>query len=256
MALNLPALDDGDALGMTVAEVLAEVLASLGWTSATATNNRVYRAVTNAGLAAQMYEGRKWWWVKDTGTFTTVDGTASYSLRSSFAALHVVESVYYNIATDSVQRLKEISFLEYQNRLIIDDDEGDPVAYAIAGNQTIYLHPTPDTSSKTVTVNYTKRHPKISATAADVDLIVPAEWHYSIYVQTVVWIARHDWADPAATRSCPAFIEAMRSMGEADAAQQDDFSSTNKHLGQGPGWMDPNSSYDEDGARIDRVAIS
>ena len=89
--------------------------------------------------------------ILESGTVTTVDGTASYSLPTDFKHLDVA-------AVSSGNLLEPMTFNDYQ-RYIEDASsptEGEPRYYAVR-DKTVYFYPVPDTVY-TVNIYYSNFH--------------------------------------------------------------------------------------------------
>ena len=75
----------------------------------------------------------------------------------------------------------------------------------------------PPSSATVVTIPYIRRHSKItSAGSNDAALIVPAEFHWAVYVDGPIWLVKHRITDPASLAQCPSWIETMQRMAAAD----------------------------------------
>lgn len=209
---------DGPGLSLSEVETLIETM--MDWDkSVGATMTKIDQAITAAGQAACMWEGRDWWWLHDTGNFDTVDGTASYALRTvnsnDMEDLWAVEAVFY----DDDHRLTPMTWDEYRETKVIEyaaAAEGIPTQYAVTGEApSIYPWPVPG-AAYTLYVNYIKRHSKITnAGSTDADLIVPAEFQYQVYVDGAAWLLRHETIDPADLAGSPHFKSAMERMAKA-----------------------------------------
>jgi len=179
---------------------------------------RIDDAITAVGMAVETWDGTDWWWLRDTGSFPTVDGTVSYALRTvntnDMANLWAVQRVYY----DDDWALKSLVWSDYQDwyRLIRPNAaEQKPLGYTVTGEPPyLWLYPLPDTEY-TLYVDYTKRHSKISAGAPTGGLIVPAEFQHGIYIDGAAWWLRHELEDAASLRDCPRFMEAINRMRAA-----------------------------------------
>ena len=207
------------APGMTIAEIEAAVARSLDWDVTNATElAKIDEAVTACGIAASTWNGRPWWWLETSDTFPTVDGTASYVLRtvdsSAMANLLAVKRAYVNTKWE----LTPMQWEEYRRlSTLVTAPEGHPYKYVVYGSTpTMYLYPTPG-SVLTITVDYTQRHSKItSAGSEEAALIVPGEYQWGIYVNGATWLIKHETLDPSALEQCPAFVSAMGRMGASD----------------------------------------
>jgi hypothetical protein len=128
---------------------------------------------------------------------------------------------------------------QYENWVVMDWGTGQPIAYAISGDQSILLSPVPD-DDYTITVEYVKRHSVITSGSANTDLIVPAEYQWATYVLGSAWMIRHDTTDVGSLADCPAFARAMKSMAQADPSMHYDSRDgfgipANRKAG--PGWI-------------------
>ncbi len=211
----------------SVSAILSEVVRSTGLADSGATQTRMYAAITSAGIAACDY--RDWWFLRASDTFDTVDGTASYDLTSvgggSMSDIKSIQQVWWD--TDSTNRIR-LKLLDYEQYLLISNQEttdSTTRTYTPIGLNTILLHPGPNVA-KEVTVHYTKRHPKIVA-SADADLLIPLDYHYPIYVEGATWLLQHETTDPAALKNSPAFQSALQDIAMHAMDEQDSSNSAN-----------------------------
>ncbi len=202
------------APGLTLADAESEIATAIGLSTAVAADlARIDAAITAAGQAASLWEGRDWWWLCGSSTFPTVASTGTYDLRtvnsSAMADLVTVESAW--LADDyALTRGTLDDYTEWIT--VMDTGTGQPTHYALYGDMTMAMWPKPD-AAYTVTVNYRKRHGKITnAGSTDAALIVPAEWHWPVYVQGGIWLIKHQNVDPMSLEQCPSFVSAMKSM--------------------------------------------
>jgi len=196
---------------------------------------RIDEAITAVGQAACLWEGRKWWWMYGTSSFPTVADTASYALRTvnggAMAALWSVERVY--IGTD--WPISPMSWSQYRDSIVLNEASSKPSRCVIIGDPpTMYLWETPD-DEYTIYVDYIKRHPKIENGDSDSGLLIPDIFHLQLYVDGAVWYLRNGVGDPLGFRNCPAFVDAMRNMAEAEPERHLDLSSVNMHADVQPG---------------------
>ena len=177
--------------------------------------SRIDDAMTAVGMAVETWDGTDWWWLRDTGSFPTVDTVASYALRTvntnDMANLWAVQQVCY----EDDWPLTPMTWAQYDEwyRLIRPNaSTGKPLGYAVTGEPPyLWLYPIPD-DAYTLYVRYTKRHSKISAGAPTGGLIVPAEFQHGIYIEGSLWWLRHELEDAASLRDCPRFMEAINGM--------------------------------------------
>ncbi|MBE3118781.1 MAG: hypothetical protein IMZ50_08510 [Candidatus Atribacteria bacterium] len=113
---------------------------------------------------------------------------------------------------------------------------GDAWLYAVNGDApTIYFWNLP-TSAATITVAHIKRHSKItSAGSTDAALIVPAEYHYGIYVDGAVFAIRNRVMSPQGMYGNPDFVEALETMW---GSRPEDYD-TNSQARGGSNNVDP-----------------
>jgi len=134
--------------------------------------------------------------------------------------LYTVEKVWKN-GNWPLQRLaNKVELEEYI--LMYSSNTGSPTQYVMLGEDLLGIIPIPS-SALEFTVAYIKRHGKIaSATASEAALIVPAEFHWGVYVNGASWLLLHETMDPASLAESPAFVETMDRMAEADSYHYDD----------------------------------
>jgi len=210
--------------------------------------SRIDEAITAAGQAACLWEGRKWWWLYGTSNFDTVADTASYALHTvntnAMASLWSVERLYM----EDDWPLVPMSWKNYRDSAALNSQTGKSNRYVIVGGSpTAYLWPTPD-DAYTVYVDYIKRHCNIiNGTSSDSDLIVPDVFHLSVYVDGAVWLLRNGVADPVGLRNSSAFVDAMRRMAEAAPGGYEDLSAVNRHPDAQPGTWPHNQHVIEIG---------
>lgn len=211
--------------GMTVAEVESSIASILGWDSPSAAQLTIIdQAVTSAGQSACSWLGRSWWFLSSTNSFATVASTASYNLRTvntaAMADLYAVEGLWLDSAT---QRLMLITPEQYNQWNQYTPQSGRPTHYAIMGDPpTAYLYPTPS-AIYTVNVAYQRRHSKITnAGSTDAALIIPAEFHYGVYVDGAVWLIKNSTTNPMALSQSPYWVETMRNMANSDPSDKYD----------------------------------
>ena len=216
---------------MTIAKILAEIARKTGMSTTAGTENlaQIEHAITNAGQAACDWEGRDWWWLHATGSFDTVDDTAGYALRTvneaAMSTLWGVTRVYW----DDDCPLRERTYREYRDRSILADTDAASTFYAITAEPpTMYLWPTPN-SATTIYVDYVRYHADIEDDSAASLLIVPAKFHYPVYVDGAVFLLSNGIADPAQLTQSPGFVETMRRMAVTDPTNQDPDAAENRH---------------------------
>uniref|UniRef100_A0A6M3JSG5 Uncharacterized protein n=1 Tax=viral metagenome TaxID=1070528 RepID=A0A6M3JSG5_9ZZZZ len=212
------------APGMTVAELRTLIGNATGKDpNIGAEALQIDQAISAAGQAACLWDGRDWWFLWGTGTFPTVLSTASYALRtvnaSAMADMHAPRRVW-----EGTTRLGQISYQQYldSQRVLSTGTTGQPQSYAIGADLTMYLFYTPD-GTYTITVDYIKRHGKIDGNSSlPTDLIIPADFHYGVYVMGAIWLLKHGVLDPMALRGCPEFVETIHRMQAAAPTEYDD----------------------------------
>ena len=77
-----------------------------------------------------------------------------------------------------------------------------------------------------IAVDYMKRHSEItSAGSSDAALIIPAEYHMDFYVESAIWLLRHEKVDTASLAQCPAFVAGIERMSASAPSEYDDTDS-------------------------------
>ncbi len=141
-----------------------------------------------------------------------------------------IEEIYY----DNDWPLQQISWREYRRHLVILSPTGSsiPYEYALHGRKHaslsgsrpfIYLWP-PPADAYNISVDYIKRHTKVTGGADgsnDMELIVPSEYQWGIYINGAEWLLRHEITDMASIRECPGFMEAINRMRASDPTLYD-----------------------------------
>jgi hypothetical protein len=233
------------APGLLIADVEAAVAAALTFSVSDATQlAMIDQAITVAGQAAAMF--KPWWWLKATATFPTVASTKGYALRTvntnAMTDLFAVEGIWHNAI---VSRLVQIPMWKYNELNDTDtaSTTGQPGYYAIGADMTAYLWPTPD-AVYTMNVSYIKRHSKITnAGSTDGALIVPAEFHWGVYVIGATWLLKNNSIDPMALSQSPHWVETIRQMESADPTTNYDLNSFDRN-GRNEGFdPDPSRGY-------------
>lgn len=212
------------APGMTVTEIQDRVAQVTNKSTGNSTDlAEINEAITVAGQTAATWHGRIPWFAISTGTFDTVASTASYALRTvnSNDMTDLYAPVMMMIEDD--WQLRQIPFADYEASLRIFDDDSEPYSYALAGDLTAYLYPTPD-AVYTIYVTYVQRHSKIGGTYASPtgDLLIPAEFHRSIYVDGAATLLKADSVDPSVLANDTRFSSAMNRIYAADPAKNYD----------------------------------
>ena len=110
--------------------------------------------------------------------------------------------------------------------------EDDYAAYAESKTYTrelyLGLQPAPDTASRLITVDYIVRHSKITdgdSGSEDAALIVPADFHYGVYVQGAVKLLKKQTLDPSFLIEDGEFRQTMERMALVAPGSRD----TNPH---------------------------
>ena len=108
-------------------------------------------------------------------------------------------------------------------RLLETATNSQPLEYAISGDAPLlYLWPVPD-DAYDIFLDMVCRHSKITkAGSTNAALIIPAEFHWALYVQGAEWLLNHANMASASLAECPAFAEGIRRMADADPTQYDD----------------------------------
>jgi len=214
------------APGFSPAEIEAQIADFVGYSVSDATQLTIIdQAITTAAQAACTFDGREWWFLMANATFDTVDGTASYDLRTvntnAMTDLYVPIGVWRDTST-----VRKFNYKDYLDLIrTTDTSSGSPYRYALSGDLTMWLYPTPDDAEE-VTVDYLKRHSKITgAGSVAADLIIPAEFQYRIYVLGATWLIKNDIQSMDALKANPEFIECIYNM---QAARPDSYDSTGR----------------------------
>jgi hypothetical protein len=97
-----------------------------------------------------------------------------------------------------------------------------PYQYAVDGEDPyIYVWPVAS-SALDIYIDFLQRHSKITNEGStDTALIVPAEFHWPIYVQGAQWVLNHENMAEAPLSQCPGFMEGIEAMSRADPTEQD-----------------------------------
>jgi hypothetical protein len=108
----------------------------------------------------------------------TTAGSANYTLDTDILAM---QAVWYSPAADAQSALLQPSTPEdLVNMRLLADTTLPPRYYALAGANTLMLHPTPETGD-TLHILYVPRHTALAATAdtpsATANGNIPAEYH-------------------------------------------------------------------------------
>jgi len=202
----------------TNSELITRIQNGLGWDTATdAIKLLICQAITEAGQTAATWRGIPWWWLHTTGSFPTVDGTASYALRTvneaSMSSLYAIERVFFDDEND----ILPMSWQEYQHWYTterVSGATGTPTHYVVNGEPPlIHFMPVPDAAS-TINVAYVMKHRTIVGTDTT-GLIVPDEFQGGIYVSGASWILRNRNTDLEALTKCEPFVEAIYRMIDA-----------------------------------------
>lgn len=101
-------------------------------------------------------------------TKTTTDGTAYVAAPTDVLYIEDIYDTTHNVALDQISWEK---YVEYTDRTTTTS-EGDPTEWTRRGSY-IYLHPTPQTTSDTLTIYYKKLVADLSGTATT---DIGAEW--------------------------------------------------------------------------------
>lgn len=234
--------------GLTCAEVLARVADLLGWSTSDATSkSKIYEAVTATGEIVCKH--MRWWFLKKLSSFTTTADVASYNLKTvNNAELEDMDypvNVWYRNSTTSRDQLANISFETYIKRSQTQTTSSKPTSYSLFGDSVLYLHPTPNESSKTIDVFYIRKHGKINADSVDADLIIPGEFHRAIYVNGAAWALRHETADPYRIKECPQVAEALIAMASNQSDSQDYRAEADYGYRGAWGWQDKRNEFGE-----------
>lgn len=209
-----------DSLAMTVTE-MRDYVAQLRYQTSTYATSSVSQKVnvdlslTAAGRAASLWDGRGFWWSRDSGTFPTIASTSQYDLRtvnsSDMDDLYVPYAVYWG----DEYRLTKMTKQEYDTwvTLFATTGTGNATRYTIFGAAQIGFKPIPD-SVETITVKYFKVQGKIANTASN--LIVPPEYHFPIFCHGALHLLRNETTTTAALHDCPPYMEAITEMKSND----------------------------------------
>jgi len=143
------------------------------------------------------------------------DTAASRVLAQAYAIQHVFVGDDY--ALGFIEDKKDLD-----SYLSTYTTTGKPLRYSLWGDLYMGVIPPPD-DAYVLTIPYIKRHGKIAnATASDAALIVPAEFHWGVYVAGAIWLLKHETIDPIALEDCPVFQHTMERMAMADPSGYDD----------------------------------
>jgi len=134
--------------------------------------------------------------------------------------LYAIQAAWFSTTT-RMESVPWNSYIEWHTTQA-STATGDPWKYAVNGDPpSMYFWSLPTTAS-TITLRYLKRHSKItSASSSDAALIVPAEWHYPIYVDGAIYVIRNRKFQPQALYQNPVFVSALENMWTSRPEDQD-----------------------------------
>lgn len=128
-----------------------------------------------------------WWFLKDTGTISTVNGTSVYSLPNQVPNAKNLREVYIN----GSNKMQGISSFEATD--LTWSSTGEPTKFwhydRTSGTDRIKFYPTPDA---VYTVNVTGITTPSSLTDDDDEPTLPSEWHYLLVKGGVVKALKHN----------------------------------------------------------------
>ncbi len=155
-----------------------------------------------------------------TSSSGTVAGHA-YPIRTINSAvmtdLYAIEAVRVGDDWELWRSNKE--YYDDWMRFYADGGTGTPYNFALWGDLMMGVIPIPD-AAETLAISYILRHSKITNVGSlDTALIVPAEYHYPVYVDGGLWLLRHETTNPVSLSQCEPFIDAMMRMNAADPSR-------------------------------------
>ena len=217
------ALATSPTAGYTKARLLEKLAAATGDRDSAKTAE-IYEAITAAGRIASTWMGEDWWWMHATGSFTTVDGTASYALRtvnsSAMANLYAIEQAWLDDEA-TLTPVRESVYRTWHTTVYVAGNETKPTHYVQTGEAPVmWLQGVPD-DAYTINIRYKKKHPVIDAAAANADLLIPSEFQDGIYYAGALFLLRNEIDKAASLDSCPAFIEAINRMYQNNLVNSD-----------------------------------
>lgn len=198
---------------------IATLVASATGLDTTNDTTIIYQAITEAGHMASIWNRRGWWWSRGYNNFPTVSTTKSYALRTVNTA--AMTEMYAPLAMwySTNRRLTLIDKVQYDEWNSLLSSTGSPEWYALEGDLTAHIWPTPD-AAYTIYVSYIERHSKITASTGL--LTVPEEFHYGVYVNGAIDLLQGDHlGDPWYLRHSKRFRDCMAVMAAADAQKWD-----------------------------------
>jgi len=137
-----------------------------------------------------------------------------------------IQRIFY----DNKWPLNPISWPQMRQRIRLLRTVGasKPYQYCIRGEEP-YLYVWPAAGAALdIYLDIILRHSKVTnAGSTDTALLIPAEFQWGTYVQGAQWLLNNERKGDADIRQCPALLEAVDRMAEADPTRYDDVDPTN-----------------------------
>ena len=221
------AASGGTDYSMALSDIESQIAQVMGWsTSTTAELAAIDRAITVVGQSVCTWEGRNWWFLRSSGTFSTAASDDQYDLRTEVGA-DVLAPTHVWRSTVLLEKTDYDTFIATHRTYT---GEGTPYLWAMSGASNLNLHPTPS-AVETITVDYIKRHSQITnAGSVDSDLIIPGEFHYTFYVDGSLWLLRQETLAPESLRASSGFMEGILNL---QASAPDEYATSGSTLPDG-----------------------
>ena len=151
---------------LNIADIIEDAYELAGWEGVSGYDAETARRSLNVLLTEWLSEGINLWTLEQT-TVDLVDGTPSYSMSTRL--IDIVEITLLNSTTYT--SLEPISIEEYHN-IPNKAQEGLPSQYAVnhTATKTIYLFPTPNSSTLDLKVWGVRRIQDVATSAEDPDV--------------------------------------------------------------------------------------
>ena len=213
-----------------------------------ATFNGMFQIASAASTTTFTYKNKG----DDVSSTTSGDGTVSVvsypvgiidiaGAVTTTAANHVAPDVgaIQRVILNDDGRLSPLSGrVALREYITLFDSTRSPMQYAVSLEQVattysdnttlsnqlcLFILGPPDVATDKITIPYIRRHSKITnVTSLAAGLIVPAEYHYPVYVNGAEWLLRHEKVEIGALRDCAPFVAAMDTMAQADPSHDYD----------------------------------
>lgn len=156
----------------------------------------------NALVKAFQADGMPLWKITST-TFTTVDGTGSYTIGplqtiNAVKPLRVIQAFYQESGGTSLP-MTVYNRYDY-NLLLASSTEGTPIAlyyHPLLTTGTVRLWPTPDDSTTNITIHYQAPYEDMDNSTDDFDF--PSEWIQAL-IYNLAWSMAPEYGIPPTDR--------------------------------------------------------